>query len=107
MSTNGMTSWAVDLKDVGAIYPFQGWEVLHGHPRIYLLDRLAHYPDAPGKCRRLQPIWRPTGAATKPGQRSIATSKRLISSSGRARKKARYGQRLDGPDLLADYQFAA
>jgi len=23
-----MTSWAVDLKDVGAIYPFQGWEVL-------------------------------------------------------------------------------
>jgi hypothetical protein len=28
MSTNGLTSWAVDLKDVGAIYPFQGWEVL-------------------------------------------------------------------------------
>jgi hypothetical protein len=28
MSTNGMTSWALDLKDVGAIYPFQGWEVL-------------------------------------------------------------------------------
>ena len=28
MSTNGMTSWAVDLKDVGAIYPFQGLEVL-------------------------------------------------------------------------------
>jgi len=28
MSTNGMTSWAVDLKDVGAIYPFQGHEVL-------------------------------------------------------------------------------
>ena len=27
MSTNGMTSWAVDLKDVGAIYPFQGSEV--------------------------------------------------------------------------------
>jgi hypothetical protein len=26
MSTNGLTSWAVDLKDVGAIYPFQGWE---------------------------------------------------------------------------------
>jgi hypothetical protein len=23
-----MTSWAVDLKDVGAIYPFQGAEVL-------------------------------------------------------------------------------
>jgi hypothetical protein len=28
MSTNGITSWAVDLKDVGAIYPFQGLEVL-------------------------------------------------------------------------------
>jgi hypothetical protein len=28
MSTNGMTSWAVDLKDIGAIYPFQGWEML-------------------------------------------------------------------------------
>lgn len=28
MSTNGMTSWAVDLKDIGAIYPFQGTEVL-------------------------------------------------------------------------------
>ena len=28
MSTNGMTSWAVDLKGIGAIYPFQGWEVL-------------------------------------------------------------------------------
>ena len=22
----GLQSWAVDLKDVGAIYPFQGWE---------------------------------------------------------------------------------
>jgi hypothetical protein len=28
MSTNGLTSWAVDLKDIGAIYPFQGWEVV-------------------------------------------------------------------------------
>ena len=28
MSTNGMTSWAVDLITVGAIYPFQGGEVL-------------------------------------------------------------------------------
>jgi hypothetical protein len=28
MSTNGIESWAVDLKDVGAIYPFQGSEVL-------------------------------------------------------------------------------
>ena len=28
MSTNGMSSWAVDLKDVADIYPFQGSEVL-------------------------------------------------------------------------------
>ncbi len=28
MSTNGLTSWAVDLKDIGAIYPFQGTEYL-------------------------------------------------------------------------------
>jgi len=28
MSTNGIESWAVDLKDVGAIYPFQGTEVI-------------------------------------------------------------------------------
>jgi hypothetical protein len=26
MSTNGMTSWAVDLANVGPIYPFQGSE---------------------------------------------------------------------------------
>ncbi len=26
MSTIGYSSWAVDLKDVGAIYPFQGYE---------------------------------------------------------------------------------
>lgn len=28
MSTIGLDSWAVDLKDVGAVYPFQGTEVL-------------------------------------------------------------------------------
>ena len=28
MSTNGITSWAVDLADIGAIYPFQGTEWL-------------------------------------------------------------------------------
>lgn len=28
MSSNGMESWAVDLADVGAVYPFQGSEVL-------------------------------------------------------------------------------
>lgn len=27
MSTIGYVNWAVDLKDVAAIYPFQGWEV--------------------------------------------------------------------------------
>lgn len=27
MSTIGLSSWAVDLKDVGAVYPFQGLEV--------------------------------------------------------------------------------
>ena len=27
-STNGMTDWAVDLADVGPIYPFQGTEVI-------------------------------------------------------------------------------
>jgi hypothetical protein len=28
MSTIGYTSWAVDLGEVGAIYPFQGWELV-------------------------------------------------------------------------------
>ena len=28
MSTTGIENWAVDLKDVGAIYPFQGSEGL-------------------------------------------------------------------------------
>ena len=28
MSTIGYESWAVDLKDVGAVYPFQGSETL-------------------------------------------------------------------------------
>ena len=27
MSTIGYESWAVDMADVGAIYPFQGWEI--------------------------------------------------------------------------------
>lgn len=27
MSTIGYKDWAVDMADVGAIYPFQGWEV--------------------------------------------------------------------------------
>ena len=28
MSTIGYESWAVDLAEVGPVYPFQGWEVL-------------------------------------------------------------------------------
>ena len=28
MSTINYDSWAVDLADVGPVYPFQGWEVL-------------------------------------------------------------------------------
>jgi len=28
MSTNGMSNWAVDLADVAAVYPFQGYEFL-------------------------------------------------------------------------------
>lgn len=28
MSTIGYDSWAVDLAEVGAVYPLQGWEVL-------------------------------------------------------------------------------
>jgi hypothetical protein len=28
MSTIGLDSWAADLKDIGAIYPFQGGEVI-------------------------------------------------------------------------------
>lgn len=27
MSTNGYENWAVDLADVGPVYPFQGWEI--------------------------------------------------------------------------------
>jgi len=27
MSTIGYSNWAVDLAEVGAIYPFQGWEL--------------------------------------------------------------------------------
>lgn len=26
MSTIGYSNWAVDLKDVGPVYPLQGWE---------------------------------------------------------------------------------
>lgn len=28
MSTNGYENWAIDLGEVGAIYPFQGGEVI-------------------------------------------------------------------------------
>ena len=51
MSTNGMTSWAVDLKDVGAIYPFQGWEVVMVILGLAFWIGWHIHPDAPGKCR--------------------------------------------------------
>ena len=28
MTTTGISSWAVDLAEVGAVYPFQGMEVI-------------------------------------------------------------------------------
>ncbi len=28
MSTIGYDNWAVDLANVGPVYPFQGWEIL-------------------------------------------------------------------------------
>ena len=28
MATTGIDSWAVDLADIGAVYPFQGTEVI-------------------------------------------------------------------------------
>ncbi|MCE2522277.1 MAG: hypothetical protein J4F49_03535 [Rhodobacteraceae bacterium] len=37
MSTTGISSWAVDLADIGAVYPFQGAEV------IFLLIGLAFW----------------------------------------------------------------
>jgi len=27
MSTTGYSDWAADLAEVGAVYPFQGWEL--------------------------------------------------------------------------------
>ena len=56
MSTNGMESWAVDLKDVGAIYPFQGTEVLLVIIGLAVLDRLAR----PARCVRRMRRSRPT-----------------------------------------------
>ena len=41
MSTNGMESWAVDLKDVSAIYPFQGTEVILVILGDCVLDRVS------------------------------------------------------------------
>jgi hypothetical protein len=49
MSTNGLTTWAVDLKDIGAIYPFQGWEVLM--VILGFIFWIGSYPDAPGNRR--------------------------------------------------------
>jgi len=62
MSTTGIESWAVDLKDVTAIYPFQGtefllfligmalWILWHiwqiGWEKKYNADKVAKFGDA-------------------------------------------------------------
>ena len=55
MSTIGYESWAVDLAEVGAVYPFQGWEVLMtvlgvafwiGWHRIQYVRESAHLDEA-------------------------------------------------------------
>ena len=51
MSTNGMESWAVDLKDFGAIYPFQGSEVLLVIVGLAFWIGWHVIQIAPGECR--------------------------------------------------------
>lgn len=55
MSTNGISTWAVDLAETGPIYPFQGSEVLMvmlgvafwiGWHRIQFLRESAHLDKA-------------------------------------------------------------
>ena len=55
MSTNGMTSWAVDLKDIGAIYPFQGTEVLLVIVGLAFVDHLASSCRRATRMRRSKP----------------------------------------------------
>ena len=46
MSTiKGLDSWAVDLADIGPVYPFQGTEVCDGRHRHAPVDRLACLAD--------------------------------------------------------------
>lgn len=55
MSTNGLESWAVDLAEIGAVYPFIGWEKLMvllgvifwiGWHRIQYVRESAHLDEA-------------------------------------------------------------
>ena len=62
MSTTGIDTWAVDLADIGPIYPFQGTEVLLavlgvaawlgwqvwciGWEKAYHREKIARYGDA-------------------------------------------------------------
>jgi hypothetical protein len=55
MSTIGYESWAVDLAEVGPVYPFQGWEVAMtvigvifwlGWHRIQYVRESAHFEQA-------------------------------------------------------------
>lgn len=55
MSTIGYESWAVDLAEVGPVYPFQGWEVVMtvlgvifwiGWHRIQYVRETKHLNDA-------------------------------------------------------------
>lgn len=55
MSTIGYENWAVDLAEVGAIYPFQGWEIVMtvlgvvfwlGFHRIQFVRESAHLEKA-------------------------------------------------------------
>ena len=47
-----------------------------GHPRISPSGSAGTFSRRARKVRKLQPIWRQTGVATRPGQRSIATTSR-------------------------------
>ena len=83
MSTNGMTSWAVDLSNVGAIYPFQGAKFsssssVSSSGSAGTSSRRARKRKS---TRRMSP---PTGPVTRPGHPSTATSKPVERASGPA-----------------------
>ena len=45
MSTTPVESWAVELADIGPIYPFVGSEVITGSRAVCHLDSLARLAD--------------------------------------------------------------